>query len=157
MKSHSDQTNIIKYFKFLNFWVNRQGFQDLVKEVWGKPIVGNPMWRLQQKLKKLGKSLSQWSRERVGDVHQHVEAQEAHVQTVEELELIDNSEQVRTDLNKAHAKYVRWLAQQESLLKQKSQIKWFEEGDCNSKYFHAMIRERRRKLKLHRIQNHRGR
>lgn len=46
---------------------------------------------------------------------------------------------------------------QESILKQKSQIKWFEEGDCNSRYFHNAIKDRRRRLQLHRVKNHRER
>lgn len=40
---------------------------------------------------------------------------------------------------------------QENSLKQKAQVNWFEEGDKNSKYFHSIIRERRRKLHIHNI------
>ncbi|OIT36523.1 hypothetical protein A4A49_62229, partial [Nicotiana attenuata] len=45
----------------------------------------------------------------------------------------------------------------EALLKQKSQIKWFEEGDSNSTYFHNVIKYRRKELQIHRIKNYRGR
>ena len=38
-----------------------------------------------------------------------------------------------------------------SILKQKTQLQWFKEGDTNSKYFHSLIRGRRRKLFIHRI------
>nr|XP_016477026.1 PREDICTED: uncharacterized protein LOC107798528 [Nicotiana tabacum] len=63
----------------------------------------------------------------------------------------------KTELNKAEAKYVRWMAMQESILKQKSQVKWFKEGDYNSRYFHNAMKGRRRRLQLHRVKNHRGR
>lgn len=32
-----------------------------------------------------------------------------------------------------------------------------EEGGCNSKYFHSLLRDKRRRLQLHRIKNHKHR
>lgn len=43
------------------------------------------------------------------------------------------------------------MAKQESLLTQKAQLKWYEEGDCNSKFFHSIIKDKRRRLQLFRI------
>lgn len=40
---------------------------------------------------------------------------------------------------------------EESILKQKTQLLWFKEGDANSKFFHAIMRGRRRKLYIHKI------
>ncbi|XP_031287107.1 uncharacterized protein LOC116145808 [Pistacia vera] len=37
-------------FKFLNFWADHANFRDIVQAVWDEPIVGNPMFRLMQKL-----------------------------------------------------------------------------------------------------------
>lgn len=45
---------------------------------------------------------------------------------------------------------------QNSLTKQAANVKWFEEGDCNTNYFHSMLREKRRKLQLNTIKNHNG-
>ncbi|XP_060210413.1 uncharacterized protein LOC132637320 [Lycium barbarum] len=45
------------------------------------------------------------------------------------------------------------MAMQEALLEQKAQIKWFDEGDSNTRYFHNVIKDRRRRLQLHRIKN----
>lgn len=42
-------------------------------------------------------------------------------------------------------------------MRQKSQIKWFQEGDYNSSYFHSVLRDKRRRLHLHKIKNHRNR
>ena len=41
-------------------------------------------------------------------------------------------------------------------MKQKTQLQWFKDGDTNSKYFHSIIRGRRRKLFVHKIINEEG-
>ena len=45
----------------------------------------------------------------------------------------------------------------DNILKQKTQLQWFMAGDTNSKYFHSVIRgRRRRKLFIHKIVNENG-
>nr|XP_009794930.1 PREDICTED: uncharacterized protein LOC104241686 [Nicotiana sylvestris] len=34
MKCRNDQQEVIKYFKFLNFWVHQPGFMDIVQDLW---------------------------------------------------------------------------------------------------------------------------
>ncbi|XP_075087735.1 uncharacterized protein LOC142169731 [Nicotiana tabacum] len=50
----------------------------------------------------------------------------------------------------------KWLKYEESILKQRKNIKWIEEGDSNTKYFHAIINERRRRASIQRIQRSDG-
>ncbi|XP_060210957.1 uncharacterized protein LOC132637971 [Lycium barbarum] len=135
---------------------NSADFKTIVAEEWNCFIEGNPMWRLQQKLKNLGRRLSKWSREEIGDVHENTDDWEAKMQFLEEMDLAARSENSREDLNRGHAEYVCWLNKQDNMLKQKSHIRWFEDGDSNTKYFHAAIRERRRKLNIQRIMNKKG-
>lgn len=59
-------------------------------------------------------------------------------------------------LHSLNAEYIRSLKMEDSILRQKTQLQWFKEGDVNSKYFHALIRGRRRKLYIHRIQDEKG-
>ncbi|XP_069145607.1 uncharacterized protein [Solanum lycopersicum] len=42
------------------------------------------------------------------------------------------------------------------LLEMKTQLQWFKDGDTNSKYFHSIIRRRRRKLFIHQIVTENG-
>ncbi|KAK4366231.1 hypothetical protein RND71_014111 [Anisodus tanguticus] len=67
----------------------------------------------------------------------------------------NNNEQQREELNKGYAEYVKWLGMQDNLLRQKTKTNWFNEGDYNSKYFHSILRDRK-KLHIHTIKNHRG-
>ncbi|XP_060181837.1 uncharacterized protein LOC132611422 [Lycium barbarum] len=156
LKCFNDNSVGIKYFKFLDFWIDQDDFKTLVAKEWQVEVDGNPMWRLQQKLKNLGRRLSKWSIEEIGDVNENADEWEAKMEFLEEMDLIDNSKTSREELNKGHAEYVYWLNKQESILKQKSHIRWFEEGERNTKYFHAVIIERRRKLEISRIMNNKG-
>nr|XP_033513005.1 uncharacterized protein LOC117277715 [Nicotiana tomentosiformis] len=70
---------------------------------------------------------------------------------------MNNTEQGKEDLNKGYAEYTRWLNMQDSMLKQKTKIQWLKDGDKNTKYFHSVLRSRRRRLHIQRIRNHRGR
>ncbi|OIT39392.1 hypothetical protein A4A49_30737 [Nicotiana attenuata] len=68
------------------------GFYELVQEVWDRQVAGNPMWRLQQKLKALGRKLSRRSREVIGYVYKKVDEWERVVQRLEELDQSNNTE-----------------------------------------------------------------
>ncbi|XP_070054624.1 uncharacterized protein [Nicotiana tomentosiformis] len=84
------------------------------------------MWKLHTKLKLLTKRLSQWSRETIRNIHEQVINWEEKVQRLEELEIANNTEAERTETNKAHAEYI------------------------------SKIVEKRRRLHLDRIKNHKG-
>lgn len=53
-----DTTTIRKAFKFLNFWIKHDVFQDVVKENWRADFCANPFIPDNYKLKKLKKALS---------------------------------------------------------------------------------------------------
>lgn len=53
------------------------------------------MWRLEYKLKLFSRRLSQWSREEIGDIHEQVLKWEKKIQSLEELEIINNIEAAR--------------------------------------------------------------
>nr|XP_016458753.1 PREDICTED: uncharacterized protein LOC107782383 [Nicotiana tabacum] len=118
--------------------------------------MGNPMWILQSKLKALSKRLSQWSRKDIVDINEVVINWDEKLQYLEDKDIEDNTEQSREKVNKAHDKYIRCLSIQDSLLKQKYRIKWFEDGNSNTRYFHCILREKIRKQQVNRIKNHKG-
>ncbi|KAK6781981.1 hypothetical protein RDI58_019777 [Solanum bulbocastanum] len=80
---------------------------------------------------------------------------ETKIQALEELEILHNNVQCKEDLNRGQEEYVKWMGIQENLLKQKAKTKCFEQGDFKTKYFHSLIRERRKRLQVYRIKDHR--
>ncbi|XP_060200680.1 uncharacterized protein LOC132628946 [Lycium barbarum] len=62
----------------------------------------------------------------------------------------------RAELNEAKAEYVQFLKLQEVVLRQKAKANWLTDGDRNTAYFHSVIKGRRKKLSLQRIQDNTG-
>ncbi|XP_049405105.1 uncharacterized protein LOC125868520 [Solanum stenotomum] len=76
---------------------------------------------------------------------------EETIRKAEEELLTNNTEDCRKQLHLMNANYIRFLKLEESILKQKTQLQCFKEGDANTKYFHALMRGRRGRLFLHKI------
>nr|XP_019067280.1 uncharacterized protein LOC109119268 [Solanum lycopersicum] len=152
----SAEANHINYFKFLNCWVDNPNFMVTVKNCWDRPVEGNAMWKFHQKMKRLSKTLSVWSRNEYGDIFQQVRMYEEQVHEAEEKYTLDQTDSNRSALHELNAQYIRFLKLEDNILKQKTQLHWFKDGDTNSKYFHSIIRGRRRKLFIHKIVNKNG-
>lgn len=78
-----DTTTIRKAFKFLNFWIKHDVFQDVVKENWRADFCANPFIPDNYKLKKLKKALSLQSRDTYGDIFQKISSLEEVVKVHE--------------------------------------------------------------------------
>lgn len=62
----------------------------------------------------------------------------------------------RTLLKKAEAKLRRYLHIEKEYWKQKAGMRWFKDGDRNTKFFHSYVRGRRKKLHIHEIKTGQG-
>lgn len=147
---------LIKYFRFLNFWLDQPDFDHVVKDCWKTQVQGNVMYTLRHKLKKLTHCLGKWSKESIGNVFDKVEEHEKKVEDLEIKYEQDDCASNRINLHLAYAQQIKWMNMQDSILRQKANIKWEEEGDSNSKYFHSVIRQKRKRSFLHIIKNEHG-
>ncbi|KAG5631351.1 hypothetical protein H5410_003068 [Solanum commersonii] len=91
-------------------------------------------------MKRLTHTLSNWSKNEYGDIYAKVKEFEEIIRKTEEELLTHNTEAHRQQLHLTNANYIRYLKLEESILKQKTQLQWFKEGDANTKYFHALMR-----------------
>ena len=156
MEMVANEADHIKYFKFLNCWVDNPDFMNIVKDCWNRPTEGNAMWKFHQKIKRLSNTLSVWSRNEFGDIYQKVRMYEEQMHDAEEKYIQSQTESNRSTLHELNAQYIKFLKLEDTTLKQKNQLQWFKDGDTNSKYFHSIIRGRRRKLFIHKIVNKKG-
>jgi len=59
----------------------------------------------------------------------------------------------REELSKAEADLKKYLHMEEEYWKQKAGMRWFQDGDKNTKKFHSYVKGRRRKLHIAKIKN----
>lgn len=83
---------------------------------------GNAIWRLQCKLKKLRKVLSQWCKKHIGDVQEQVQDWEVKIEILEELDTMHNTKKGREYLNDGYAEYTGWINMKDSMLKLKIKL-----------------------------------
>ncbi|XP_069148286.1 uncharacterized protein [Solanum lycopersicum] len=156
MEMNDRKDEVIKYFKFLNCWTENDSFYQTVEKCWNRKVVGNHMWILHTKMRRLTTTLRNWSKKEYGDVFIKTKQFEEMVKSAEENILQDNNQENRERLPAVNAQYIRYMKLEYDILQQKTQIHWLKEGDTNSKYFHAIMRGRRKRMFINKIESEDG-
>ena len=141
-----------KPFRFNNCWLEHGDFVNLVSECWATTIIiGKKHFVLKEKLKKVKEMLKKWNKEVFGYRDLRIENIVKDLNEVEKLAADGGSP--RTDQRRLlNADFWREIHIKESLLAQKSRIKWLVEGDENSRFFHACIKSNRRRTQITKLQ-----
>ncbi|VFQ98258.1 unnamed protein product [Cuscuta campestris] len=145
-----------KPFRFLNVWATHHNFLTTVNDYWvNSPRTGG-MAGLAMKLKGLKSTLSNWNKLHFGNIFQEVKDNEIKACKAQEEYEFDPNEEKRIAANLAAANLTVSLNREVSFWKQKANIKWMSEGDCNSKFFHSFVKHKRSKLTIRSIQDANG-
>ncbi|PNX71762.1 cysteine-rich receptor-like protein kinase, partial [Trifolium pratense] len=138
-----------KPFKFNNCWLEHPNFIPFVTETWKKmQIKGKKAFVLKEKLKLLKESLKVWNKEVFGLIDLNIDKTVKELNEVEELNANGDGDPTIFKSKELVKKFWEQIQHKESLLHQKSRTKWIQEGDANSRFFHASIKARRRRNQL---------
>ncbi|KAH0693550.1 hypothetical protein KY285_020647 [Solanum tuberosum] len=152
----SEEEITVRPFKFLNFWTKHPNFKKIIEENWKVEFEGCPFIKFQSKIKKIKGVLAKWSKVTFGDVFQSIATLEDEIRVKEcQLEINPTAEN-RSELNKAEAELKKYLYIEEEFWKQKAGMKWFKDGDMNTKFFHNYVKGMRKKLHIAEIQTEQG-
>jgi hypothetical protein len=120
-----------------------------VKDTWeSMDIQGKKAFIIKEKLKRLKESLKVWNKEVFGIVDLNIDKTVRDLNELEEQianggidpTIINSKEKVKQLWEQIHSK--------ESILRQKSRTRWLQDGDSNTRYFHASIKGRRHRNQI---------
>lgn len=121
-------------FKFENMWLKDTGFIKEVTDHW----LNTPAIHLFPKLLNVSSFRAKWRRVFFNKFREKLKLQKQVI-----ADLIDRTDEVGVDLYlDAKEKLNVLLFQQEIYWKQRAKVFWLEEGDANTKFFHASATER---------------
>ncbi|GJY89595.1 RNA-directed DNA polymerase, eukaryota [Tanacetum coccineum] len=137
-------------FWFFHYWLEMEGFENFVNEVWREAPVdnSNAMINMMNKLKYLKKKIRVWNGMRQSPkTRKHVLKQE-----LADLEMIIDKGDASSDTLHKRAEVVKSIQEVDKLCameaSQKAKIKWAIEGDENSKYYHGILNKKRNQLSI---------
>ncbi|KAI9186057.1 hypothetical protein LWI28_013379 [Acer negundo] len=132
-------------FRFQNMWTSHTGFLDVVGNSCNEPMVSESgLHRLVGKLKRIKQRLRVWNKEIFGRVDGFIRELEERVEHHEEMLQAEYSATVEEEFLVSKAELDVWNKRDEMRLAQQVKIKWLSKDDQNSKFFHAVIAQRRR-------------
>lgn len=128
-----------KPFQYFNFMADIPGFLDVVATAWYVPFLGPPSSRFAARLKQ-AKILLKDLNKGQGNIFSNVQSSRANLAEVQDSmvtnfddSLMHKEKELIYALNTA-------LAQEESLLLQKTRVKWIGLGDGNNSFFIIIVR-----------------
>lgn len=145
-----------KQFRFQSMWTSHKTFQSVVLNAWNKKVTGRPMKAFHEKLKLVKKALQTWNKEEFSNIFNRVQMVEEDLIVKEATYDLYPSMVNRENWQKAAAKFNYELRIEEMYWRQKANIKWVQQGDQNSSYFHSLVKKKFNSLAIHRIKNDSG-
>ncbi|XP_072952512.1 uncharacterized protein [Typha angustifolia] len=133
-------------FRFELLWMEYEECQNVIQETWKRQANGNPMQAFSHRLSELRRSLSNWNRAAVGNVERRIKVTNLKLADLEELDANgllseEGMQSLRSFYNCKIALNrqlnIKWL--------QRSRLRWTEDGDRNTKFFHLSATMRRRR------------
>ncbi|XP_071728449.1 uncharacterized protein [Rutidosis leptorrhynchoides] len=129
-------------FKCFNSWKCRNGFDEIVKQSW---LRCNQSTRFDMKLKLVKADMKGWIKEvKSAEVSRVVLINSKLEEIDEAIELGSASPECISNRGELMNELLEINRMEDMDLAQKSRVKWGLDGDENSGYFHALLKQRRR-------------
>ena len=145
-------------FKFERGWLIRDGFYDVVANIWQSENSGrSPLERWQNKIRRLRQHLRGWAKHTAGAYRKEKKRLLALLDNLDKK--AENAPLSDQDINLKH-----YLKERLVLLLREEEIKWYErakvktllEGDVNTRFFHLVANGKHRKQHIYRLENDQG-
>ena len=128
-------------FKFYNYWTSLDKFNNIVYDVWSRPVNGTFQFQLCYKLRNLKYGLKTFVKDSRGREKLLVDnAREQLLQCQSNIESHPSNPTLRVQEKHLLGVFLEALRVEEEMVRQKSRIQWLEAGDRNTAYFYQIGR-----------------
>jgi transposase len=136
-------------FSFEISWLEQEGFHDMIAAKWAAGPVGKtPIQTWQNRIRHLHRFLRGWAKNLSGKYKKEKERLLAIIDSLDmKAETIPLSLDKSNDLKIANEKLNKLRREEEINWAQRAKVKYIQEGDNNTKYFHLIANGKHRKKK----------
>nr|DAD39805.1 TPA_asm: hypothetical protein HUJ06_014128 [Nelumbo nucifera] len=151
LNTRPSKENIKLHFHFLPIWADHEDCKEIVESTWGKQIPGSKARQVTFKLKECKIKLKEWNKKVFGRVEERLQRLQQKIH-----DLQSNLRTQRDKENLLYKQYDDWLEKEEHLWRVKFRELWLKAGDRNTKFFHQMVKYKRRTQDIEWIQGRNG-
>nr|QIA97950.1 hypothetical protein AP_R.00g000460-v1.0.a3 [Amaranthus palmeri] len=144
-------------FRFFNYLCDHKDFLKVVDEAWQIEVRGDGLQKLWHKMKNVKRGLKQLHNKDFAGVKDKIMHWEQQLQkTQTDLQSNPTSEELHHREKEISSIVHKWRKIEDKALHQKARITWMRNGDDNTAYFHAAIKERISSNSIHELQDRDG-
>ncbi|CAM8967066.1 unnamed protein product [Rhodiola kirilowii] len=140
-----------KLFRFEAMWMDHPDFGKVMTEFWRDGSVASLDWL--QKLKECRKVLRDWNRCKFGNVQERINELKRELDVIK---CAERNETVKKEEERISEELDSWLAREETMWQQRSRVLWLNQGDRNTKFFHARASHRKKRNWIHSLKDGQG-
>ncbi|XP_021848076.2 uncharacterized protein [Spinacia oleracea] len=146
-----------KPFRFYNMWITAPGYHDLISKNWDRYVYGCPMYRVLQKMKWIKADLRALNKESFSSVEADKHScYSAFLEAQKQMHADPCNSSLASAERAAGQSYKLANERFISFLQQTAKVHWLQNGDENTRAFHQSIKHKRKKNRIHSIQNQQG-
>ncbi|KAL0006539.1 hypothetical protein SO802_008041 [Lithocarpus litseifolius] len=139
--------------RFEEKWASHAECENVIRQAWETGACPrSPMYRLFEKIKRCRVALVEWSRNTFSNKKSELQVKQA---ALEELSAMNDPNKV-PEIRELKNSINTLLHQDELFWRQRSRSIWLPAGDKNTKYFHQRASQRRRKNRIHGVEDQNG-
>ncbi|XP_071924654.1 uncharacterized protein [Coffea arabica] len=141
------ERNRRKRFFFDKRWLQRDGISNVIKEAWNKSAEGSRMFQVKTKVRNYRIALLKWSNRINKNSRKRIKNIKEQLDQIKGASL-ENKRKEKAILKVQLREVYR---DEEMFWSQKARLKWLQEGNKNTHFFHAQVNGRRKNNRMQKL------